>query len=385
MDIKTVDQTFLANTYKKFDLLLLEGNGSVVRDDKGKEYIDLTSGIAVNAFGFADQDWIDAVTKQLYRIQHTSNLYYTEPGAKLAKTLCEKTALKKVFFGNSGAEANECAIKTARKYSYDKYGAQAGRNVIISLKNSFHGRTIATLSATGQESLHTYFDPFLEGFEFVSPDNTEEMLSALANPKVCAVLIEIIQGEGGVNELSEDFVKQTAAYAQEHDILVLVDEVQTGNGRTGKYFAYMNYGISPDVVTTAKGLGGGLPIGACLFNEKTMDVLSTGSHGSTFGANPIACAGALSIIDRIDDAFLEEVEAKGVLIREALKGTAKKVTGIGMMVGIETEKDADLIANELIEDGVLVLTAHGKLRLLPALNIDNELLLKALEIIKKHL
>ncbi len=382
MNTKEKDNEFVSHAYGRFDVALSSGKGSTVWDENGKEYIDFGSGIGVTAFGIADEEWKSAVEAQLDKIQHTSNLYYTKPCADLAMLLCEKTGMKKVFFANSGAEANEGMIKFARKYSFDKYGE--GRKTIITLVNSFHGRTITTLSATGQDGFHTVFGPFTPGFKYC-PANDIKALNDMITNDVCAIMFECVQGEGGVLNLNEEFVHEIAKIGAEKDILVAVDEVQTGNGRTGKYFAYMNYGITPDIVSTAKGLAGGLPMGAVLFGEKLKDTVTPGSHGSTFGGNPIAAAGAISIVERIDDKFLNEVAAKGDYIRDYLgkiKGV-KSISGMGLMLGIETEKPAKEIAAECLERGLLVLTAKTKIRLLPALNISKNELDKGLNILKE--
>lgn len=382
MNTKEKDNEFVSHAYGRFDVALSSGKGSTVWDENGKEYIDFGSGIGVTAFGIADEEWKSAVEAQLDKIQHTSNLYYTKPCADLAMLLCEKTGMKKVFFANSGAEANEGMIKFARKYSFDKYGE--GRKTIITLVNSFHGRTITTLSATGQDGFHTVFGPFTPGFKYC-PANDIKALNDMITDDVCAIMFECVQGEGGVLNLNEEFVHEIAKIGAEKDILVAVDEVQTGNGRTGKYFAYMNYGITPDIVSTAKGLAGGLPMGAVLFGEKLKDTVTPGSHGSTFGGNPIAAAGAISIVERIDDKFLNEVAAKGDYIRDYLgkmKGV-KSISGMGLMLGIETEKPAKEIAAECLERGLLVLTAKTKIRLLPALNISKNELDKGLNILKE--
>ena len=381
MNTKELDNQYVAHAYGRFDVALTKGQGSTLYDEDGKKYIDFGSGIGVTAFGINDPVWTKAVEEQLHRVQHTSNLYYTAPCAKLAQLLCEKSGMKKVFFGNSGAEANEGAIKFARKYSFDKYGA--GRSTIITLVNSFHGRTITTLAATGQDSFHTVFDPFTPGFKYC-PANDIEALQAAATDDVCAVLFECVQGEGGVNNLSPTFVSAIAKLAKEKDILIAVDEVQTGNGRTGTYFAYQQYGITPDIVTTAKGLGGGLPIGAVLFGEKLQDTMTPGSHGSTFGGNPVVAAGACSIVERIDDDFLSEVQRKSEKIRAALakvKGV-QSISGMGLMLGIETDKPAGEVAKACLANGLLILTAKTKLRLLPALNISDAELDEGLEILK---
>lgn len=381
MNTKELDNQYVAHAYGRFDVALTKGQGSTLYDENGKKYIDFGSGIGVTAFGINDPVWTKAVEEQLHRVQHTSNLYYTAPCAKLAQLLCEKSGMKKVFFGNSGAEANEGAIKFARKYSFDKYGA--GRSTIITLVNSFHGRTITTLAATGQDSFHTVFDPFTPGFKYC-PANDIEALQAAATDDVCAVLFECVQGEGGVNNLSPTFVNAIPKLAKEKDILIAVDEVQTGNGRTGTYFAYQQYGISPDIVTTAKGLGGGLPIGAVLFGKKLQDTMTPGSHGSTFGGNPVVAAGACSIVERIDDDFLSEVQRKSEKIRTALakvKGV-QSISGMGLMLGIETDKPAGEVAKACLANGLLILTAKTKLRLLPALNISDAELDEGLEILK---
>lgn len=382
MGIKETDDQYVSHAYGRFNVVLTDGKGSTVHDENGKEYIDFGSGIGVTAFGIADEEWKNAVIEQLGRIQHTSNLYYTEPCAELAKLLCEKTGMKKVFFGNSGAEANEGMIKFARKYSYDKYGE--GRKTIITLVNSFHGRTITTLSATGQEGFHKIFGPFTPGFKYC-PANDIEALNAMITDDVCAIMFECVQGEGGVLNLNADFVKEIARIAREKDILMCVDEVQTGNGRTGKYFSYMHYGIEPDIVSTAKGLAGGLPMGAVLFGSKLEDSVTPGSHGSTFGGNPIAAAGAISIVKRIDDTFLQEVSDKSKYIVSKLKEIkgVKSVSGMGLMLGIETDYKAADIANKCLEKGLLVLTAKTKIRLLPALNITKEETDKGLSILKE--
>ena len=382
-NIKELDKKYVANTYARFPVLLEHGSGSLVYDDAGKEYIDLGAGIAVTSFGIADSEWAAAVTQQLTKLQHCSNLYFTGPCALLAEKLCEATGMKKVFFGNSGAEANECAIKTARKYSYDKYGPD--RYKIVTLVDSFHGRTIATLSATGQPELQNGFQPMVPGFIY-TPANDCEALKALVESEsgICAFMFELIQGESGVNVLTQEFVDCMVSLAKEHDILLVDDEVQAGNGRTGTLYAYMQYGFTPDIMSTAKGLGGGLPIGACLLGEKVQDTMGAGTHGSTFGGNPAVCAGALNILSRIDGKLLADVKAKGEYIVKELSGApgVKGISGKGLMIGIETEKSAGEALNECMANGVLVLTAHGKVRLVPALNIPMELVEKAVAVIK---
>lgn len=384
MTTKELDSKYIANTYARFPIVLEHGKGSLVWDTDGREYIDMGSGIAVNAFGLADSEWIAAVTAQLGKLQHVSNLYYSEPDALLAEQLCSRTGMKKVFFANSGAEANECAIKCARKYAADKYGADK-RYKIVTLKNSFHGRTITTLAATGQDELHRDFQPLTEGFLY-TPANDCAALKELveSDEAIAAIMFELVQGEGGVMPLTQEFVSCISEICAEHDILMICDEVQTGNGRTGTLYAWMQYGITPDIMSTAKGLGGGLPIGACLFGEKTENTLTAGTHGSTFGGNPAVCAGALNILSRIDDALLADVKAKSEYIVSELTGApgVESVAGLGLMLGIKTTKPLNDVVTACRENGVLVLTAHGKMRLLPALNIPMELVKKAVAVIK---
>ena len=379
--IKT-DNEYVANTYARFPLVLREGKGSLVYDETGKEYIDMGSGIGVTSFGIADDEWQAAVKKQLGRLQHMSNLYYTEPCAELAKLLCEKTGMKKVFFANSGAEANECAIKTARKWGCENKGGEY--STIVTLVNSFHGRTITTLAATGQEHYHEDFKPLTPGFVYAEANDLESVKKLVAENKVCAVMFECVQGEGGVIPLTAQFVQGLAELAEKENFLLIADEVQTGNGRTGELYAYMNFGIKPDIVSTAKGLGGGLPLGACLMGEKTGNVLKFGDHGSTFGGNPVCCAGALSIISRIDGALLSQVKQKSKYIVDELSGAdgVESVSGMGLMLGIKTKKPVKDVLNECMANGVLCLTAKDKLRLLPALNIPMDVLEKAVSIIK---
>ncbi|MBR6524084.1 MAG: acetylornithine/succinylornithine family transaminase [Clostridia bacterium] len=381
--LQTNDKLYVANTYNRFPVEIISGKGSVVKDTDGKEYIDMGSGIGVTAFGLADDKWAEAVTKQVNTLQHMSNLYYTEPCTLLAQMLCEKTGMSKVFFCNSGAEANECAIKIARKYAADKKGADY--STIITLQNSFHGRTLTTLSATGQDHYHELFQPLTPGFVHTPANDLESLKKVALENKTAAILIECIQGEGGVIALDEDFVKGAYAFAKENDILFMVDEVQTGNGRTGELYAYMNYGINPDVVSTAKGLGGGLPLGAALMSEKVQSVLGFGDHGSTFGGNPVCCAGAISIIERIDEKLLSEVKEKSKYIFETLSSAAgiEGVSGMGLMIGIKTKGPAGEIVKKCMEKGVLCLTAKDKVRLLPALNIPFDVLKKAIELIKE--
>ena len=379
--IKT-DNEYVANTYARFPLVLKEGKGSLVYDETGREYIDMGSGIGVTAFGIADDEWQAAVAKQLGKLQHMSNLYYTEPCAELAKLLCAKTGMKKVFFANSGAEANECAIKTARKWGCENKGEEY--STIVTLVNSFHGRTITTLAATGQEHYHEDFGPLTPGFVYAEANDLESVKKLVAENKVCAVMFECVQGEGGVIPLTAQFVQGLAELAEKENFLLIADEVQTGNGRTGELYAYMNFGIKPDIVSTAKGLGGGLPLGACLMGEKTGNVLKFGDHGSTFGGNPVCCAGALSIISRIDGALLSQVKQKSKYIVDELSGAdgVESVSGMGLMLGIKTKKPVKDVLNECMANGVLCLTAKDKLRLLPALNIPMDVLVRAVDIIK---
>ena len=382
MSVSEKDKKYVANTYGRFNVEIEKGKGSLLYDYSGKEYIDLGSGIAVSTFGAADDEWKKAVKKQLSLVQHTSNLYYTKPCTDLAEMLCMRTGMKKVFFSNSGAEANECAIKVARKYASDKYGDK--KNKIITLTDSFHGRTITTLSATGQDVFHKSFGPFTEGFCYC-PANDINELEKMVDDDTCAIMLEIIQGEGGVRELSREFVLAAERLAREKDALLIVDEVQTGNGRTGKLYAYMHYGIMPDVVSTAKGLAGGLPLGATLIGERAQNTLDPGSHGSTFGGNPVCAAAAVNVLSRIDDKLLAEVIEKSEYIKNELTGAkgVKSITGMGLMLGIETEGDAKEIVKKCIERGVLPLTAKTKVRLLPALNIPFDLLKRATRILKE--
>ena len=381
-DIKALDSEYIAHTYSRFPVQLVKGKGSLVWDVDGKEYIDLGTGIAVSGFGISDDVWVKAVTDQLGKLSHVSNLYYTEPCAKLAQMLCERTGMKRVFFGNSGAEANECLIKAARKYASQKYGPD--RHTIVTLTNSFHGRTLTTLSATGQEHYHELYQPLTPGFAHIVPGDMASLRKLGQTTKPAAVLIECVQGEGGVIPLEKDFVHELAEYCHENDVLLAVDEVQTGNGRCGQLFAYMAYGLEPDIVSTAKGLGGGLPIGACLLGEKVMDVFVPGDHGSTFGGNPIACAGAISILSRLDDKLLQGVRKRSEIIFSRFAGApgVESIDGLGLMIGIKTVKSAGEVVSKCIENGVLCLTAKDRVRLLPALNIPTDLLDNALEVLK---
>ena len=381
MGIIEKDKQYIANTYSRFPIVLTEGKGSLVYDENGKEYIDLSSGIAVNTFGYCDDLWLAAVKKQAASLQHTSNLYYSAPCVELAEMLCKKTGMERVFFSNSGAEANECAIKTARKWAAAKKGTEYFN--IITLENSFHGRTITTLSATGQAVFHNDFLPLTNGFLYSSPEDATGLEKLLVENKCAAIMIEIVQGEGGVVPLSAEYVNKIFSLAAKYDVLVICDEVQTGNGRTGKLYSYINYGVTPDIVTTAKGLAGGLPLGATLLGKKTANVLGIGSHGSTFGGNPVATAGAISVLKRLDDTLFAEVIRKSEYIKSELEkcNGVESVTGLGLMLGVKTKKDASAVISKCIEKGVLVIKAKDKLRLLPALNIPDELLKKAITIL----
>lgn len=386
LNTKEKDKKYIMNTYGRYDVALKEGKGVYAYDEDGKEYIDVSSGIGVNILGYCNEGWVNAVTKQAASIQHMSNYFYCKPASDLAEKLCSLTPFSKACFGNSGAEANECAIKLARKYSFDKYGK--GRDEIITLENSFHGRTVTTLSATGQDVFHNYFFPFTEGFKF-APANDIEALKAAADHKTCAVLMECVQGEGGVNILDKDYVKAVRKFCDEKDILLIIDEVQTGVARTGKLYAFEHYDIVPDIITSAKGLGGGLPIGACLCTEKLENVLTPSTHGTTFGSNPVVCAGANYVLDTVaNEDFLNAVTKKGEYLKEKLlkiKGV-KSVRNLGLMVGIELEKgDAHTIAAKCVKNGLLIITAKNLLRMLPSLNITYEELDKALEILEKTL
>ena len=380
---READKHYVAGTYARFEPVFVHGKGSLLFDHDGKRYIDLGSGIAVNSFGFCDATWQQAVIRQLSTLQHTSNLYYTQPCARLAEMLCQRTGMRKVFFSNSGAEANECAIKVARKYAAEKKGSEY--STVITLQNSFHGRTLTTLAATGQAHYHELFCPLTPGFAHVPANDVAAMEEAVATHKVAGILLECVQGEGGVIALDGDYLRAVEAIARREDIVLMIDEVQTGNGRSGSLYAYMRAGITPDVVTTAKGLGAGLPIGAALLGERVERVLGFGDHGSTFGGNPVACAGALSVLERLDDAFLATVEQKSAYIFEQLKGAKGilSVTGMGLMIGLECEKPAAEVVKACMQAGVLCLTAKHKVRLLPALNIPMEALTEAISVIKR--
>lgn len=383
MSIREIDNNYVAGTYKRFPVELVSGKGSILTGSDGKSYIDMGSGIAVNTFGIADDIWQAAVTEQMGKVQHTSNLYYTEPCARLAQMLCERTGMKKVFFSNSGAEANECAIKVARKYAAEHKGEDY--YTIITLEQSFHGRTLTTLAATGQDHFHKLFNPLTPGFIHTPANDLDALIKLAKENKTAAIMIECVQGEGGVRALDADFVKGIYEFTRKEDIILIVDEVQTGNGRSGALYSYMNYGITPDVVSTAKGLGGGLPLGATMLSEKVQNVLGYGDHGSTFGGNPVCCAGAVSVLSRLTDKFLADVKAKSEYIFSELKGAAgvEAVTGMGLMIGIKTAKPAGEVVASCMEKGVLCLTAKDKVRLLPALNIPMNTLKEAIGTIKE--
>ena len=382
---KQLDQQYIMHTYGRYDVALARGKGATAYDEDGKKYIDVSSGIGVNSLGYCDEGWVNAVTKQAATIQHMSNYFYSAQAGALAEKLCTLTGMSKICFGNSGAEANECAIKIARKYSFDKYGA--GRNEIVTLRNSFHGRTVTTLSATGQDVFHNFFFPFTEGFSFVEAGDID-LLKNTVTDKTCAVMLELIQGEGGVKILDKDYVQALVRFCNERDIVVIVDEVQTGVGRTGRLFAFQNYGILPDLATVAKGLGGGLPIGVCMCGEKLRDVMTPSTHGSTFGANPVVCAGANYVIDTVaDEDFLAAVREKGDYLEQKLRElpAVKGVRRMGLMVGIEIDGDAHDVAVKCVENGLLIITAKDVLRMLPPLVITKEEIDEAVGILKTTL
>ncbi|MEE1060842.1 MAG: aspartate aminotransferase family protein [Ruminococcus sp.] len=386
MNTKQKDNQYIMHTYGRYDVALKSGKGATAYDEDGKKYIDVASGIGVNSLGFCNEGWLEAVTKQAGTLQHMSNYFFCSQASDLAEKLCTKTGFSKVCFGNSGAEANECAIKVARKYSFDKYGN--GRNEIITLRNSFHGRTVTTLSATGQDVFHNYFFPFTEGFKFVEANDFDAFKNAVTD-KTCAVMFECVQGEGGVNILDKDYVKTLVDFCNEKDITVIIDEVQTGVGRTCKLFAYEHYDIKPDLMTVAKGLGGGLPIGVCMCGEKLAGVMTPSTHGTTFGANPVVCAGANYVLDTVDnEKFLAEVEEKGAYIEKKLRAVngVKNVRRLGLMIGIELEKgDAHDMAVKCLENGLIIITAKTLMRMLPPLNISYEEIDEALAIYENTL
>lgn len=379
MSIKITDERYIAHTYKRFDVTIVQGEGCLCYDDNGNQYIDMTSGIGVNAFGYSDPVWADAVANQARLLQHTSNLFYTAPCAELAEILCTRTGMDKVFFSNSGAEANECAVKIARQYAAEHKGAEYYN--IITLNKSFHGRTLTTLAATGQESFHTKFTPLTEGFLYADANDIDGLKQLVADNKVAGILIEIVQGEGGVNTLDKSYIEAVDQLCKENDIILMIDEVQTGNGRTGKLYSYMHFDIEPDVVTTAKGLAAGLPMGATLMSEKVSSVLGYGDHGSTFGGNPVCAAAAISVMERMDEAFLADVAAKGAYVKERIEKAGFAVSGLGLMIGIETKNPVAEVLTACREKGVLCLSAKDKLRLLPPLNIPFEQLEKAVDVV----
>ena len=383
MTFEEKDKQYIAATYARFPVRLVRGEGRTVYDAEGKSYLDLASGIGVNIFGYGDEEWTAAVTAQLDTLQHASNLYYTEPCVSLAEALCERSGMEKVFFCNSGAEANECAIKAARKWGEEHKSPEHFN--IVTLKGGFHGRTLAALAATGQEEYHKDFLPLTPGFLTADPEDAEELERVVTEHKCAAVMLETVQGEGGVVPLSEEFLRAAADIAKRHDLLLIIDEVQTGMGRTGAFYSYMRFGLQPDIVTSAKGLGGGLPIGAVLFGGRTADVLTPGTHGSTFGGNPVVTAGALNIVKRLTPELLAEVSLKGERLASALTGAKgiRAVTGRGLMLGVLTEKPAGEVIAALRDEGVLVIKAKDKVRLLPPLNITDDEIDFAVRAIKK--
>lgn len=383
MTFEEKDKRYIASTYARFPVRLVRGEGRTVYDADGKAYLDLASGIGVNIFGYGDEEWTAAVTGQIGALQHASNLYYTEPCVSLAEALCERSGMEKVFFCNSGAEANECAIKAARKWGEEHKSPEHFN--IVTLKGGFHGRTLAALAATGQEEYHKDFLPLTPGFLTADPEDAEGLERVVTEHKCAAVMLETVQGEGGVVPLSEEFLRAAADIAKRHDLLLIIDEVQTGMGRTGAFYSYMHFGLQPDIVTSAKGLGGGLPIGAVLFGGRTADVLTPGTHGSTFGGNPVVTAGALNIVKRLTPEFLAEVSRKGEKLASALtvREGIRAVTGRGLMLGVLTEKPAGDVIAALRDEGVLVIKAKDKVRLLPPLNITDDEIDFAVRAIKK--
>ena len=387
-EIKALDEQYVMHSYGRFQVAIDHGKGATVWAVDGKEYIDFSAGIGVCSLGYGDPGWVEAVSTQAAKLGHISNLFYTEPYAKVAQKLCVRTGMSNVMFGNSGAEANEAMIKLARKYSFDRYGK--GRGTVITLHNSFHGRTITTLAATGQDKFHNYFFPFTEGFRYADANDLDSV-EVVAGHDVCAVMMELVQGEGGVLPLDLEFVQKVAELCAKRDWLLLVDEVQSGMGRTGSLFAFQQYHIQPDVVSFAKGIAGGLPFGGIMANEKCREVFSPGTHGTTFGGNPVAAAAACHVLDRMDDAFLAQVKEKGAYLRQAIEAMELpclgKTRGLGMMVGIDVvgEQTNSQLAAKLIESGLLILTAGPGLRLLPPLTITQEEMDKGLSIMKAAL
>ena len=387
-EIKALDEQYVMHSYGRFPVAIDHGKGATLWDTEGKEYIDFTAGIGVTSLGHGNQGWVESVTAQAAKLGHISNLFYAEPYAKVAQKLCTRTGMSNVMFSNSGAEANEAMIKLARKYSYDKYGK--GRGTVITLHNSFHGRTITTLAATGQDKFHDYFFPFTEGFRYADANDLDSV-EAVAGHDVCGVMMELVQGEGGVLPLDKEFVRKVADLCAKRDWLLLIDEVQSGVGRTGSLFAYQQYDIQPDVVSFAKGIAGGLPFGGVMANEKCRNVFTPGTHGTTFGGNPVAAAAACYVLDTMDDGFLAQVQEKGRYLRAQIEamglpclGTTR---GMGLMIGIQVKGDKTNkeLASKLVEHGLLVLTAGPGLRLLPPLVITREEMDKGLAILKETL
>jgi acetylornithine/N-succinyldiaminopimelate aminotransferase len=383
--IKELDKKYVTGTYNRFPVLITHGKNDLCWDENGKEYIDMESGYGTNSFGFCDEEWLAAVTAQLQKVQHTSNLYYTEPCVRLAALLAEKTGMANMFFANSGGESNECALKAARRYQKLHKGPECVE--IISMENSFHGRSYGALTATCNPHYHEGFEPLVPGFKYAKFNDIESVKAAVNPVKTAAILVECVQGEGGVNVMTQEFADRLAQICQENDVLLICDEVQAGNARTGKLYAYEHFGLKPDIVTTAKGVGGGLPIGLCMFSEKTKNALVPGTHGTTFGGNPVACAGAISLVERMDQDFLDSVNRKSRMVFDALEGKEgiASVEGLGLMIAFTpSKKKASDIVNECIDQGVLCITAgpNGeKVRLLPPLTITEEHLAKALEVI----
>ena len=384
--VTELDSQYIAHTYARFDVTFVRGEGALLFDEAGKQYIDMGSGIAVSVLGYGNPAWEKAVCDQAHALSHVSNLYYTQPQAELAALLCQKSGMKRAFFGNSGAEANECAIKAARKYSADRHGEDV-RPVVVTLDNSFHGRTLATLAATGQDAFHHDFGPFPAGFMSIPANDVAALEKALDEQPVCAVMLETVQGEGGVEPLKREYLQAVRDLTAAGDVLMIVDEVQTGNGRTGTLFSYQRYEWLPDIATTAKGLAGGLPMGVCLLGEKVKDTLTAGSHGSTFGGNPICAAAALAVQTQLTDELLAEVKRKGKYIAAELSelSSVKSVSGRGLMLGVESDKNPKELVKALLKRGVVCLTAKNKLRLLPPLTIGWDELEQAVEIIKEEL
>ncbi len=383
MNYREMDKEYIAGTYSRYDLVAEKGKGSILTDETGREFIDFTAGIGVNSLGFCDEHWIKAVVGQVKKLQHTSNLYYTKPCVDLAKKICEKTGMSKVFFGNSGAEANEGAIKVARKYGGLKNPSKVD---IVTLNMSFHGRTITTVKATGQEDMHKFFGPFPRGFVYADANDIESLKKSV-NENTCGIMLEMVQGEGGITVLNQDFVDTAVSLCKTYDALLIIDEVQTGVGRTGKFFAYEHFGIKPDIVTFAKGMGGGLPIGGFILGEKASDVLVSGDHGSTFGGNPIVASGGCAVVDTMDENFLMQVREKGEYIVKELSKMKNihDISGLGMMIGFKVKGiEAKEFLKRCLNRGLMVLTAKEKVRLLPPLNISEDDIKEGLDIIREE-